>query len=289
MADNPYQPPETIVADPVLSANEVLVNPIKNPAGHGWQWIKDGFAYFMASPGIWIASTIIMAIILLVLAFIPILGSFLSNFATTIFTAGLMLGCSAIDKGEPLSLDHLFAGFKQNLGNLVLVSLLYMVGMLVIMLIVGLIILLTGGATGLFAEMAASSQGGAASAEQIQAMMGVGGIAMLVGLGAIVPLAMAYYFAPVLIIKHDLGPMEAMKLSFRGCLRNMIPFLIYGILMLIFAVVATLPLLLGWLVLGPVLLGSLYAAYKDIFIDVIDDIDHADNAASNNSTSQQSF
>jgi len=275
--NNPYQPPETIVADPVLSENEILVNPIKNPASHGWHWIKDGFAYFMASPGIWIASIIIMVIIMFLLAFIPILGSFLSNFLTTIFTAGLMLGCSAIDKGEPLDINHLFAGFKKNTGNLVLVSLLYMVGMIVIMLIIGLILVLTGGATGMFAEMAANAQGGAASPEQIQAMMGVGGIAMLVGLAAMIPLAMAYYFAPVLIIKHNLGPMEAMKLSFRGCLKNMIPFLVYGIIMLILAIVASLPVFLGWLVLGPVLIASLYAAYKDIFLDAV------------NNTSQQSF
>ena len=275
--NNPYQPPETIVADPVLSENEILVNPIKNPASHGWHWIKDGFAYFMASPGIWIASIIIMVIIMFLLAFIPILGSFLSNFLTTIFTAGLMLGCSAIDKGEPLDINHLFAGFKKNTGNLVLVSLLYMVGMIVIMLIIGLILVLTGGATGMFAEMAANAQGGAASPEQIQAMMGVGGIAMLVGLAAMIPLAMAYYFAPVLIIKHNLGPMEAMKLSFRGCLKNMIPFLVYGIIMLILAIVASLPVFLGWLVLGPVFIASLYAAYKDIFLDAV------------NNTSQQSF
>ena len=31
------------------------------------------------------------------------------------------------------------------------------------------------------------------------------------------------------------------------------------------SIVATLPLLLGWLVLGPVLAASLYTAYKDIY------------------------
>ena len=277
MADNPYQPPETIVADPIDPTNQTLVNPIKNPAGHGWQWIKDAFGYFMASPGTWIASVIIMIVIMFVLAFIPVLGSFLSNFLTTIFTAGLMLGCSAIDKGEPLTINHLFAGFKKNTGDLILVSLLYMAGMIVIMLLVGLIMVLTGGASGMFAEMASNTQSGA-TPEQIQAMMGVGGIAVLVGLAAVIPLAMAYYFAPVLIIKHDLGPMEAMKLSFKGCLKNMMPFLVYGIIMLILALVASLPLFLGWLVLGPVFIASLYTAYKDIFI----------GSVSNNS-SEQSF
>ena len=31
---------------------------------------------------------------------------------------------------------------------------------------------------------------------------------------------------------HDMSPVAAMKASFRGCMRNIVPFLVYGILML---------------------------------------------------------
>jgi hypothetical protein len=34
---------------------------------------------------------------------------------------------------------------------------------------------------------------------------------------------------------------------------------------LLAAIVATIPLALGWLVLGPVLAATLYASYRDIF------------------------
>ena len=49
-------------------------------------------------------------------------------------------------------------------------------------------------------------------------------------------------------------PWAAMKVSFIGCLRNIVPFLIYGVVGIALAIVATIPLLLGWLVLGPVTL-----------------------------------
>lgn len=44
------------------------------------------------------------------------------------------------------------------------------------------------------------------------------------------------------------------------------PFLVYGVVMMVLSVLASLPLLLGWQVLGPVLAASLYTSYKDIYL-----------------------
>ena len=43
------------------------------------------------------------------------------------------------------------------------------------------------------------------------------------------------------------------------------PMFVYSLLGLVFAIAATIPLLLGWLVLAPVFAASVYASYKDIF------------------------
>jgi uncharacterized membrane protein len=80
------------------------------------------------------------------------------------------------------------------------------------------------------------------------------------------PLLMALWFAPALVIFHDVQPMAAMKSSFQGCLRNMLPFLIYGIVGFLLAIVAVIPLGLGLLVLGPVMWGTMYVGYRDIFV-----------------------
>ena len=56
-----------------------------------------------------------------------------------------------------------------------------------------------------------------------------------------------------------------MKESFSGCLKNIVPFLLYGVVLFVAAIVAAIPLGLGWLVLGPVIAGSLYASYRDIY------------------------
>ena len=44
-------------------------------AGQGWTWIADGFGLFKKAPGIWIALVIVLFVILVVLAFIPVLGA----------------------------------------------------------------------------------------------------------------------------------------------------------------------------------------------------------------------
>jgi uncharacterized membrane protein len=58
-----------------------------------------------------------------------------------------------------------------------------------------------------------------------------------------------------------------LKTSFAGCLKNIVPFLIYGLMMFLFAILATIPLMLGWLILGPVLFASFYTGYRDIFYE----------------------
>ena len=66
---------------------------------------------------------------------------------------------------------------------------------------------------------------------------------------------------------QDVTPGRAVSQSFRGCLRNMIPFLVYGLVLVPLAIAASLPLMLGWFVVGPVIVASTYAAYRDIYFE----------------------
>jgi uncharacterized membrane protein len=69
-----------------------------------------------------------------------------------------------------------------------------------------------------------------------------------------------------LIVLHRKPLVEAIQMSFVGCLRNILPFLLYGIIGMVAAVVATLPIFLGWLVFGPLIYISVYTSYREIFL-----------------------
>jgi uncharacterized membrane protein len=92
-------------------------------------------------------------------------------------------------------------------------------------------------------------------------------VGILVMLLLMVPLLAAYWFAPALIVLNNLGPVAAMKASFSGCLRNILSFLVYSILMLLLAILAVIPLGLGMLVWLPLAITSTYASYRAIFTE----------------------
>ena len=85
-------------------------------------------------------------------------------------------------------------------------------------------------------------------------------LSILVMMALMIPVAMAIWLAPALVVLSDRGAVEAMKESFAGCLKNIVPFLLYGVVLFVASIVAAIPLFLGWLVLGPVFAGSIYAS-----------------------------
>jgi uncharacterized membrane protein len=87
----------------------------------------------------------------------------------------------------------------------------------------------------------------------------------LVALAITLPFYMLLWFAPPLIVLGDLDVGTALKRSFMGCLKNILPFLVWSVVMLLFIIVATIPVFLGWLLLGPVILVSVYTGYRDIY------------------------
>ena len=225
-------------------------------AGQGWTWIADGFGLFKRAPGTWIALVVVLFVILVVLAFIPVLGAIATFLLMPLFVGGLILGCRALQGGGELELSHLFAGFKTHTANLVVLGALAIGGWIIVMLPVVAIV----GVGAIVGVMRGDAAGAVAMGSSFL-------LAWLVAMALSIPIYMALWFAPALVVLRGLAPVAALKESFLGCLKNIGPFLIYGIVMLVLSVFATIPFLLGWLVLGPVAIASVYVSYRDIYGD----------------------
>ncbi|HXM82107.1 MAG TPA: BPSS1780 family membrane protein [Burkholderiales bacterium] len=256
MSTNPYATPKTDAADAgsALQGNFVPEGHTV-PAGHGWTWIAAAWDLFKRAPVVWIGMVLTFAVIFCVLAFIPILGSLVSFALGPVFGAGFVIGCRALDEGGELKFGHLFAGFQTRFGTLVAVGLLYLAASFVVMLVVGLI-------AGV--SMFAIFWGGADPAN-IGVAFATMGLAFLVVTALMLPVVMAIWFAPPLVVFNELGAFDALKASFLGCLKNMVSFLVYGLILFGFAILASIPFGLGWLVLAPVIGTSIYTAYRDIY------------------------
>jgi len=241
-------------------------------ADRGLAWWSEAWRLFTPAAGVWLLIIILLVIVNIVLTVIPLVGHVVGQLLFPIFAGGLMLGCRAIDRGEPLTVGHLFAGFSTRTGPLFIVGLIYTALAIAIALVVfGLLLMFFGAAI-------VSNLWHLQDLQDLQdpwgiasSMLGTLGLAILVGLLVFLvlylPLMMAVWFAPALVVLRGVEPLDAMRLSFSGCLRNIVPFLIYGLIGVVLAIVATIPLLLGWLVLGPVTIASLYTSYCDIYED----------------------
>ena len=244
-----FMPPEPRLVDP----------------GRGVSWWSEGWRLFTPGVGVWLLIMLILICLHVVAAFIPVVGSLAMQILFPVFTGGLMLGCRAIDRGNPLTVSHLFAGFSQRTGPLVVVGLIYIgLAILVMLIVTGMMIAVFGVAVlGMLTGTADPSQTGVALGSVVVAVL----LGLLLFLLLLMPLIMAIWFAPALVMLGGLSPGAALKASFHGCLQNIIPFLVYGAVGIGLAIVATIPFGLGWFVLGPVAIASVYASYCDIFED----------------------
>jgi uncharacterized membrane protein len=226
------------------------------PAGHGWTWIAGGWELFKRQPGIWVAIAIIAIVIFVAFYFMRAFGTILGILLTPVFTAGVVIGAKALDEGRELEIAHLFAGFTNRFGALIAVGAIYLVLWLASVVVSALV-------TGVSVWVMLGSGPDLASATMREMLLIL--LAWLITLGLMVPVYMAVWFAPPLAVFNGLGAFDALKASFLGCLKNIVPFLTYGLIVFGFAILASIPLLLGWLVLAPVIGASIYTSYCDVY------------------------
>lgn len=224
-------------------------------AGSALNWLKQGWAMFIANPGAWIAMMVLVIVIYIGLAIVPLVGALAAHLLTPVLAAGMLVACHKLAREQGLEIADLFAGFQQHTAALLTLGVLYMLAMLVLVV---LVMLLAG--SGMAGAMMMQSP--------LAAGVAFGGIALagLLWLLLSVPIVMAIWFAPALVVFNAMPPVDALRASFNACLKNTVAFLVYGLLVMVLCFFAALPVGLGFLVLGPVLAGSVYASYRDIFL-----------------------
>ncbi|WPL10755.1 MULTISPECIES: BPSS1780 family membrane protein [Thiorhodovibrio] len=265
----PVEPPRTappaFMPPPAAAASShraTTPEPAVVPMGHGLSWIVSGWGLFKQAPLAWIGALLVFMLINIALALVPVIGSVASMLISPVLIGGLMAGAHAQASGEHFGVGHLFEGFKNNTASLLGVGGLYMLGSIVLAILAVIIMIgpIMGAAGGMDTQALENNP------ELFLTALGPTVLVLsLIILALAIPLVMAYWFAPALVMLNGLGPVAAMKLSFHGCLKNVLPFLIYGLVGSLLMILAIIPFGLGLLILSPVLLASMYAAYRDIF------------------------
>ena len=251
-----------------------LVMPGKRvPAARGVAWITEGWRLFAKAPLMWLLAMLLLFLFSIIISIVPFVGTAVVQVLNPVYTAGFSVACRSLERGGEFEMEHLLAGFKTRFGPLAIVGLLFLAGMIVILLVFAL-------AAGF--SVIGAFLSGVSTPEDLPSVVASSAMPILLGLlialALWVPLLAAYWFAPTLVILHDVPPAKSMVASFAACFRNFVPYLVYGVAILAIGLVASLPTLfipyVGWLVsvaafvvIYIVNVTAAYAAYRDIFTE----------------------
>lgn len=247
------------------------------PASHGWLWVRRGFALFGRAPIGWVLVAVAYWVLMTLVGIVPYIGLAAALIVTPAFSVSFMAICREVERGRPLELQLLFAGFRRNLATLVTLGGIYLALLVAILAATQIV---DGGA--LMRWMLLGQGPGRDSPES----EGIGEAA-IVGFVLFLPVILAFWFAPVLAAWHDMPAGKALFFSLFASLRNWPAFLVYGATLAVaaglvpgaaFSLVAvamqgskggaaTIQLfaLLIVVTLLPAIYASIYASYRDIF------------------------
>ncbi len=239
------------------------------PASRGLRWLIEGFAIFRRKPvlltflvfGYWLSMAVISAI--------PYFGQIISFVLIPAFSVSLMNACRIIDEDDAMPPQVLFSGFHRNLQALLALGAIYVVAS---MAILGLSALFDGGV--LFRMLVIGEMPDPESLAGTSVF-----IAAQLSIVLLVPVMMAFWFAPVLTAWHDMSAGKSLFFSLVASARNWRAFLTYSLA--VGTIGVFVPRVLGALggggsvasmftvalsmVLLPTVYASFYVSYRDVF------------------------
>lgn len=245
------------------------------PAAAGWRWIIAGFAIFRRNPPVLSMLVVTYWFTVIFLNVLPLVGALAASLVVPGLSVGLMQAARNLERGVPVGLPTLFGGLKENTRTLLGLGVLYLCCTLGIL---GVSTLVDGG--DMLRYMLANSRAERAAVEDADFTL-----PSLVVMVLLVPVMMAYWFAPVLAAWHRLPITKSLFFSFVACWMNWRPFLAYsaallivaglipgvllGLLLLLFPEgqsfitgIVAVPMVL---IIAPAVFASFYASYRDIF------------------------
>lgn len=204
-------------------------------------WVVRGWQLFVKNPGMWIFLTFIGLVVDVILALFPLrlLGSLALAVITPALFSGLLYGAAELDNGRGLNVEDLFRGLTDPVKRMPLLKLSVVTVVAAIPGLIGLLMFKGG----MFLTL----------------------IGSLIVAALSVAVVVALIYACPLVMFAGMDPVEAVRNSIDTCRKNLVPMAVFGGMFLFAAVVAAIPLWLGFLVLLPVTVCAVYASYKDLY------------------------
>lgn len=245
-------------------------------AASGYLWFRQGISIFRRNPLIFITLFFAYLFAMRLISLPPVIGYALLMLVIPGVSVGFLAASRDVLDGKIAFPTVLISGFRSHgpvaARRLLILGVAYFVAICAVFAISAL------ADGGVLAQLVLFGNNPSDDAVQQAGPDG----AVLLSLLAYLPVAMMFWFAPILVAWHDIAPHKALFFSWIVCWRNKTAFIVYGLLWLVFtmaiSLVVTLILQLagagamGLFILMPlsaiitaVLYCSFYATYRGCF------------------------
>jgi hypothetical protein len=238
----------------------------------GQTWLRSGFQLFHRQPLAWTLILFIYWASMLMLAFIPLFGAIVPLLLSPGLALGFIEVARAIDEKRPPSPPLLIGAFRSDRVKPIVILGGWYAAIILAILLIGAIF--DGGVLVQWITAGVQPQ-----PDEVQGMR----TAAIIGILLYIPVIMAFWFAPQLVMWSGFAPTKALFFSFFAVLRNKGAFLRYlltwiGLTVFVGAVLALVGQIMGsepgtmtafmfpiTLILMAVAHGSFYQSTKDVF------------------------
>jgi|ERR1700674_353235 hypothetical protein len=235
-------------------------------ASHGWLWVKQGFALFLKAPRQSLLISVLWTLLLGLTMFgFRSVGPIVVVLLYPALLAGWMIAFQQIELNGAAKLSEIRLVLWKHFGALLTLGLLVLIAQVLISIAVTLVVPLDPAVLDLAAKFPDVSE------EEVTGVAANLLLFVLVQLLALLPVFAAIWFTPILLTLGKLGIVAAIRWSLYACVADFGALTLYSAVCAIALILtALLPLVLAIpssLVLTPIIFGSIYASYKDIFVE----------------------
>ncbi len=201
----------------------LLSEPESRPFGDGLVWINEAVSLIKQRFGMWLVIglvnlliyaglSVILGLVQEANVWLAIPFNFIVNAVFVMLCAGLVVAAASLAEEDDLEISYLFTGIQYKFKEILILYLLSIIGIVLIAAILAVIAMFGGGF-----------------------MWAMNNMKLLVSIFVLfyMVLLMCGWFSLPLVMLHDISPLQAMKMSFAGCLKNIAPAICYFLVLIL--------------------------------------------------------
>ena len=189
------------------------------PASRGWRWLPEGWKLFRAGPFMWLLLVFAYWMLMTAISIVPFIGVPAVLILVPGFSVAFMAAGRAAERGQPIVMSLIFAGFRENRAAQLALGGVYLASMAL------LLMASTIADDGALARWMLTGARPADDVVQSDGFLG----ALIIVASVYMPVMMMFWFAPTLVAWHAMPAPKALFYSLFACLMNWRAFTTYGV------------------------------------------------------------